>query len=649
MYLKKRSILIFLFALTISFGYSQERPSIDRLEKISFMERCAKYQQISGSDLHIGENYDLKYHRFFWEIDPSVIYIQGSVTSFFETTENNVSAISFQLTDNMTVDSVVFEGEQVSHSFISSSELSIDLSTSLMQGEMDSITVYYQGAPSSAGGFGSFVNSTHEGTPVLWTLSEPYGAKDWWPCKNHLSDKIDSIDVFVRTSSAYKVASNGILEGVYPDGEMHIYHWSHNYPIPAYLIAVAITNYAVYVDDYPLADGDTMDILNYVFPEDLENARQKTTNTVEAMHVFDSLFIPYPYEDEKYGHAQFGWGGGMEHTTMSFMGSFDHGLIAHELAHQWFGNMITLGTWQDIWLNEGFATYLTGLTYEHMFDGYYWDDWKTNTIAHVVTQTGGSVWVEDTTSVSRIFDARLSYSKGATLLHMLRWIMGDDAFYQSIKNYLNDPELDYGYAVYEDLKKHMEEVHGEDLSWFFDDWYFGEGYPSYAINVEPIAEQQATIIVYQTQSHQSVDFFEMPLPVKLIGNNSDTIFRLQHDFDGEEFIVDAGFEVVEAEFDPEKWLVSKDNTITMNTPELELHRQIRIAPNPSEGIFQMTYSGHKNIYIELYSADNAKLHTEKLSKESTEIIIDLRNREPGIYFLKVRAEHVSIIRKIIKI
>ncbi|MCF8303586.1 MAG: T9SS type A sorting domain-containing protein [Bacteroidales bacterium] len=647
MYLKKISLLFIIMIAFFSAPFAQENPTIDRLEKIAFMEQKANYQKLKGPQEHIGENYDLKYHRFYWEINPAIIFIEGYVTSLFEVKEE-MAEISFQLNDNMTVDSVIFRGEPVSHAFSTSTKFTIDLGTTLNQGEMDSVTVYYRGEPDSGSGFGSFVNSTHQGTPVLWTLSEPYGAKSWWPCKNHLSDKIDSIDVYVRTSTEYKTASNGLLVEVIEDGDEHIYHWKHQYPIPAYLIAIAVTNYATYVDDYPLGNGDTMDILNYVFPEDLEYAQQKTPNTVEAMHLYDSLFIQYPYAEEKYGHAQFGWGGGMEHTTMSFMGSFDHGLIAHELAHMWFGDMITLGTWHDIWLNEGFATYLTGLTYEHMFNGIYWETWKTNTITHVTSQPGGSVYVEDTTSVSRIFDSRLSYSKGATLLHMLRWIMGEDAFYQSIKNYLNDPELAFDYAVNEDLKQHLEAAHGEDLTWFFDDWYYGEGYPSYTLNVDALEDGKAKIIIHQTQSHSSVDFFEMPVPVKLIGSNRDTTVRLDHTYDGEEFIVDVGFNVQNAEFDPELWLVSKDDTVIMSTPERQLNHKITIAPNPTTGLFNLEYQGTQALSIALYTANNTKLRTYSMSKADNVLSINLHNYEAGIYFLKIQTEKASLIRKIVK-
>src|SRR5690606_1979392 len=149
--------------------------------------------------------------------------------------------------------------------------------------------------------------------------------------------------------------------------------------------------------------------------------------------VLDSLIGPYPFPSEKYGHAQFSWPGGMEHQTMSFMGNFAFELIAHELIHQWFGNMVTCGSWQDIFLNEGFATYLTGVCVENLLEEQWWDRWKSVRKDIVFEKPDGSIFVSDTTEVPVIFNGRLTYTKGAYLLHMLRWILGDESFFRVLK------------------------------------------------------------------------------------------------------------------------------------------------------------------------------------------------------------------------
>jgi len=182
------------------------------------------------------------------------------------------------------------------------------------------------------------------------------------------------------------------------------------------------------------------------------------------MNLYTTLFEEYPFANEKYGHAQFGWGGGMEHTTVSFMGSFGRNLIAHELAHQWFGNKITCGSWKDIWLNEGFATYLSGLTIENLDGNSAFITWKQQRINSITSQPNGAVYLtdSDTTSVNRIFNGRLSYDKGSMVLHMLRKKLGDADFFQGLKNYLADANHAYGYAKTEDFIAIMETTSGQD-------------------------------------------------------------------------------------------------------------------------------------------------------------------------------------------
>ncbi|HRG42625.1 MAG TPA: hypothetical protein PLC27_14550, partial [Saprospiraceae bacterium] len=208
------------------------------------------------------EGYDLKYYRFEWTIDPAINGIAGTVTPYFKVLGDDFAEINFDFSSALTIDSIVYHGQKLSFSQPSSYLLKINLPAAISAGTLDSLSITYQGAPPS-GGFGSFIQSSHNGVPVLWTLSEPFGAQDWWPCKNGLDDKLDSIDVIVTTPSQYRAASNGLLvsEQVLTDSRKS-YHWKHRYAITPYLVAIAVTNYSVYSDDVLLSDGTNMPMLN---------------------------------------------------------------------------------------------------------------------------------------------------------------------------------------------------------------------------------------------------------------------------------------------------------------------------------------------------------------------------------------------------
>lgn len=533
-------------------------------------------------------NYDLKYHRLEFNLDPSVDFISGDVTTYFVAKES-MDEITFDLADNMTVSQVLQRGNPLSFVQNANDELVITLGVTQNQGVLDSLTISYSGTPiASTPGFGAFEQTTHNGDPVIWTLSEPYGALDWWPCKQDLNDKIDSIDVYITTpqfnpsNEEYIAVSNGLEQNQSINGVNKTTHFKHRYAIPAYLIAIAVTNYEVYTHTVP-NNGNPFDIVNYVYPESAITAQSSTPVTVDIMNLFTNLFEEYPFADEKYGHAQFGWGGGMEHTTVSFMGSFGRNLIAHELAHQWFGNKITCGSWKDIWLNEGFATYLSGLTIENLDGNSAFTTWKQQRINNITSQANGAVYLSDadTTNVSRIFNGRLSYDKGAMVLHMLRKKLGDGDFFQGLKNYLSDANLAYAYAKTEDFINIMETTSGQDLTEFFNDWLFNQGYPSYTIQWNQSGNQLHTT-VSQTQSNPSVMFFEAPLPIKAHGTLGEELnIVLDNTINNESFSNTVNFTISSINFDPEADIISKNNSVTLGNPDSLFMNKILIFPNPT--------------------------------------------------------------------
>ena len=591
-------------------------------------------------------NYDITYHKLEFTVNPAVAAITGKVTTTF-TALDNLTTVTFDLDDNMKVTSVSENGNALSFSQNSNDELVITLQNTLNQGNATSVTIDYNGNPTS-NGFGSFEVNTHgtANTPVLWTLSEPYGALGWWPCKQDLNDKIDSIDVYITAPNKYTSVSNGLEQGTTTTLGSKTTHFKHQYPIPAYLIAIAVTNYETYSHQVSYNENN-FPIVNYVYPESLTSAKRSTVITVDIMEHFIDLFGDYPYKNEKYGHAQFGWGGGMEHTTVSFMGNFDRGLIAHELAHQWFGDKVTCGSWKDIWLNEGFATYLSGLTIEHLDGDAAFKNWRNSTINSVTSSTSGAVYLSDvdTTSVSRIFNSRLTYNKGAMVLHMLRKKLGDTNFFKGVKNYITDPNLAYGYAKTLDLITHLEASSNLDLKEFFNDWVYNQGYPTYNIEWHQPTTNTISIQLNQTQSHRSVSFFEANVPVRLNGTNGEVLdIVLNNLTNGEIFIENVSFAVSSINFDPESDLISKNNTTTLGLENNNfISENTSLFPNPVNDILTIQIS--KNITFKSATLYNT-LGKKILNSSNKQV--NLSQLSEGIYFIKVFTDAGNLYQKIIK-
>lgn len=626
-----------IMSLSAQFTPSHQEADACAATKISLMK-------LGSSKSTAGSMIDLYHSECRWTINPAQLSISGSVLHRFTMTSDSVQDITFDLNSNLSVDMVKSNG--ISLSFGQSNDvLTISKTSWASAGMADSVRIWYHGVPQGSG-FGSFVQANHGGSPIIWTLSEPYGSKEWWPCKNGLTDKMDSIDVFVTNPSGYRAASNGVLISEFDNGTSVLSHWKHRYPITSYLVAIAVTNYAAYSDYATLRNNQQLPILNYVFPEDSAAWAAASPGVVPVLEYFDSLFSLYPYPDEKYGHAQFGWGGGMEHQTMSFMGGHSHSLMAHELAHQWFGDMITCGSWEDIWLNEGFATYLTGLTYERLFNGVYWDPWKIQTINHVVSDPGGSVRVDDTTSVSRIFSSRLSYSKGALVLHMLRWVCGDSAFFAGIESYLADPAVEYGYAHTPDLQFHLQNASGLNLTEFFNDWYFGEGYPSYTAHVEWLTNTDYHVYIDQYSSHPSVSFFEMPVPLRFMGPGMDTLIVFDHTSTGQMFNLSLPVKPDSVHFDPDLWLCATYNSILISTGENGVDMEARLWPNPTSDqlILELPVA---DAAIEVFDASGRTFALDFIS-QGNRMETDVSKLPSGKYFVRISADGYSRVLGFVK-
>ena len=645
----KNTFLLFICSYTV-LAASAQAPSRKTGNAIIEGEKRAGKMRMSFYENPRSADYNIIYDECFWKIDPAVRFISGHINTYF-IPKSNLTSITLDLSDSLVADSIIYQNAHATFSH-TNNLLAITFTSSLNVGTTYNADIYYHGTPQKdTSGFGSFGQIKHgpDSTYAIWTLSEPYGASQWWPCKNSLTDKIDSADIYVTTPSQYKDASNGVLVSENISNGFTTYHWKTRYPIATYLVSINAAVFSVY-NDTSIFKGDTLLIQNFIWKEDSANVRHKTPDLLPGLHLYDSLFGIYPFYKEKYGHAEMGWGGGMEHQTMTYAGNFSFELLVHECAHQWFGDKVTCARWEDIFLNEGFAVYLTDLCYEFLFSGQWWPVWKTNCINTITSQPGGSLWVNDTTNVNRIFDERLTYNKGGYFLHMLRYQVGDAGFFAGVRNYLNDPSLSFNFSHASDLKKHIEAASGKNLTTYFNQWYYSEGFPSYQLSWAQNSSNLINLTVNQTTSvPSSVSFFKLDIPVKFKNANRDTVVRLTDSINGQTFTIQLPFHADSVLFDPDRWLISANNIVTGLPFVPVLSYDINIFPNPASSTFSI--STNDNLphiqSVKLVNTLGEIIFENTLAHKTNTLSLNCSNIRHGTYFLKIKTETGELNRKIV--
>ncbi|WP_294311454.1 M1 family aminopeptidase [uncultured Chryseobacterium sp.] len=630
---------VFVFQQFCAQSDNIERKAMMAKEMKSFTQKMA-VGNINPNTL----NYDLQYQRLDLNINPAVYNVSGSVTSHFKPNQS-INNIYFDLDNQMTVSQVQYHGNTLTFQQLSSKEVKINFQSALAANVLDSLTITYSGAPTTANN--AFFNGTQGGTAVLSTLSEPYGAQDWFPTKQSLNDKIERVDVKITTPSQYSVASNGKLmsETVLGNGQKLTF-WRTQYPTAAYLIAFSVTNFVKLTDTM---GNPPFPFINYVFPSTSTN----TTNmsnidwTKTVMNTFETYFGPYPFRNEKYGHMEFQAGGGMEHQTMSSMGGWSRGLIAHELTHQWFGDKITCGAWNDIWLNEGFATYGEHLANEKLLmSNTDFLNYLLGQKNYITSAPGGSVYVSDAnlTNVGMIFNGRLSYSKGGYVLRMIKWILGDAAFYQALQDYNSRPALAYNYARTQDFKTSLLTSTGKDFTEFFNDWIYGEGYPIYDIRWKQVGNT-VTFRAAQTQSSSTVSFFEMPLPIKVNGTGGQVAyFALNNTSNNQYFTQTVNFPVASVEFNYEYQILEKnstvaqDNTLTVSETGKD---EFALYPNPAKNELNLKGIDQPADFT-IYFIDGKLVRKGTFQPEKQ---INISELVPGTYIFRINDKKVKFLKK----
>jgi hypothetical protein len=549
------------------------------------------------------DNIDIKFVRFNMLVDPgltatNVNVLTGAVTTYFTTKLTNVQTIKFDFyrDDNTTPlrmmgDSIRYHGVKYNLAAANhpNDTLIVNLPAAIpVINTLDSVTVYYHGNPTQSPSSRGYKKNTVSAVNIITTHSSGFFARQWWPCKHNMTDKIDSVEFLITAPAAYTAVANGLLKnGPVPptDGNGNkTWHWKSNYLIAHYLIAMAVHPYIVYNSPSAIVSGTTVPITNYLTAATNTATIKGNCDAMKnVLEHFSTLFGDYPFKDEKYGHIAYTFGGGMENQTASYIGTgaFNRTLMAHELSHQWWGDKVTCLKWNNIWVNESFARYAE-ILYSEQFETAALAVTKRGTYKNSTAQSGtGTVYRYDVEVVTeadhtgKIFNSSMVYDKGSVIISMLRKLVGEVNFFQALKNYLSDPLLSYGYSTTEDVRRHFEAVSGKDLTAFFDDFIYKAGYPTY--NVEWAYSAGVNKVALKLNhsktssgTYQLTGRFHTVLPVRLRKTTApakDTLIVVYDDGVASlnPLAYNVSFAVDAIEVDPDFEAYAYNNTVTLNT------------------------------------------------------------------------------------
>ncbi|GAA3947805.1 M1 family aminopeptidase [Hymenobacter algoricola] len=596
------------------------------------------------------ERYDVKYYKLNITLENNSRAVGGSVRMQAQAQGQALDSLAFELYSTFIIDSVVVNGQKSPGLRRSAGNVTARLAQPVPANALFNALIYYRGtAPNgSSAAIGNALDTRYQntyGVNVTWSLSEPFNAYEWWPCKQILTDKADSSDVWVTTSSFNKVGSNGILERVTPlPGGNSRYEWKSRHPIDYYLISVAVAPYIEYTNYANPVGGPTIPIVNYLYNAAAKTFyKQEIDRTPGFLENFSNLVGLYPFANEKYGHSMAPIGGGMEHQTMTTQDGFSFTLTAHELFHQWFGNNVTCASWQDIWLNESFASYgeFISLNAFPATAPYPARTWMDNAHTTSMQVPNGSVRVPavDTTNVGRIFSNRYSYKKGATVVHMLRYLLQDDVkFFRALRTYQTTFAGRTARTI--DMQRIFEAEAGTSLTYFFQQWYAGEGFPTFAVRWNQVGN---SLYLRNTESVSApgvTPFFDTELDYRITFSSGPALtVRLRQSQLVSSFTVPVTGTVTSIQVDPDQWILNgagsvvRDNSLILATKSAARLTALSVYPNPCRDVLQLLNLSPQAAQAVVTDATGRVLSRQTVSAAQPRL--DTHALSPGLYYLRL--------------
>jgi aminopeptidase N len=581
----------------------------------------------------------------------------GYVTITFRA-DSVLSYIYLHASNNsIVVDSVGMAGV----SFTQTNDiLDISLDQVYNPGQVASVIVYYHHLDVYDGAF--FASSG-----FVFTDAEPEGARRWFPCWDRPSDKA-TLDLMARVPVNVRLGSNGRLQDSTIVGNAIIYHWISIHPIATYLITITSRiNYQldiVYWEN-PQNPGQFTPFRFYYNPGEDPSYIESIISDMTTY--YSSLFCDHPFEKNGFAslNQEFTWGG-MENQTLTSIcpDCWYTSLIAHEFAHQWFGDMITCGTWADLWLNEGFATYIEALWDEHN-GGYqaYKDNIDANAQYYLNNNPGWPIsnpdWAINTPSPNIMFNYAITYAKGACVMHMFRYVLGDSLFFTALKSYAGDTaDFKYKNVVTQDFISKINSVTGQDMGWFINEWIYYPNHPVFNNEYCFVHELTGEWKVYfNAKQIQSGNFFKMPLEIKVYFTDlTDTTLKVMNDYNNQMFVFSFIKEPYLVEFDPSNNIVLKEDTLLVGISPVD-HQVNNITllpavPNPARNFIIVSYILSQKSPVCLSISDLSGRELDRMNVQAEykgrhDINYDCSALKSGVYLCRIIAGNFTQTRKVV--
>ena len=596
------------------------------------------------------DKYDVKFYKLDINVERTSVYVEGNITIKAKVIASQLDTFVFELKDYFVIDSILINDQKRTFNRVGD-DVFVGINP-LIMGSNISAQVFYNGVPPNTGDFFNGISCKTDqtwGNQITWTLSEPFAAKEWFPVKQSLTDKADSAYIFVTTSNENKVGSEGKLTAVVPLLNNKVrYEWKTCYPIDYYLISIAVGKYVDYsIYAHPNGIQDSILIQNYVYdnPLTLSNFKTEIDRTPGFIELYSDLFGVYPFYKEKYGHCMAPLGGGMEHQTMTTLGDFNFYLTCHELSHQWWGDNVTCATWSDIWINEGFASYCEYLAAQNLWSQEEAQQHILQKHNNIMSQPDGSVYIPPYLAVdeNRIFDGRLSYDKGAAIIHNLRFEVGNDSIFFQIFKTVQIRFKDSTITGL-DFKAVAEELSGKNFTDFFNQWYFGEGFPTLDV---VYSQQNDTLVmnVNQSTSAAITPLFKMNMEYKVKFLTGDTIIKLFHQANTETFKIPMHKLVKGLEIDPNNWVVNGNGSVKLIADTQAV--SFVVFPNPCSDYLQFYLRNNGNYEFSVFDVTGKNIMSDIIF--NTEMIkLNIQNLEKGIYFLQISDSVNRTVQKFVK-